>query len=254
MTVPSEFRKSRGGTSGGVFPCDRIKAVAFDAVGTVMYPAPGVAEAYRRAIRRHCSVEVSEREVDSILKNELAGRSAGLDLQTSEDVEYAFWATVIHRLCPANSGFQDCFDDLFAHFGDPSHWKCFTDVGGAIQRIQNAGFACALASNFDRRLNSVCDGLPEISDVPHRIISSAVGWRKPALQFFAAISERLQLPPDEILMVGDDLTNDVRGATAAGLPAVWLCRDDSLDEQLPDNAYRFSSLTQLADELERRCD
>jgi HAD superfamily hydrolase (TIGR01458 family) len=40
---------------------------------------------------------------------------------------------------------------------------------------------------------------------------------KPAKAFFLAGAEQLQLPPDQIMMVGDDIRTDIEGAQAAGL-------------------------------------
>ena len=44
-----------------------------------------------------------------------------------------------------------------------------------------------------------------------------VVFGKPAANFFQAAAERLGLPPRDVLMVGDDIDADVRGAMAAGL-------------------------------------
>lgn len=228
---------------------DRIRAVAFDAVGTVMYPSPSVAEAYGAVIRRHLGIEVSQDTVSKTVQNALLQRSATKDLRTSESTEHEFWANLVRQFCGAADGFDACFAELFAHFGNAKNWSCFDDVQAAVLQLQESGLLCAVASNFDLRLNSVCDGLPPVSSVDHRVISSTVGWRKPAPQFFAAIADCLQLAPDEILMVGDDLNNDVLGAVAAGMPAVWLCRTDVPPVTLPQNAIRVSDLSELTDLL-----
>lgn len=214
-----------------------------------MFPDPGVAQAYRAAIQQHCGLQVSQDTVANAIRKGLSGRSSANNLRTDEAAEEEFWAALIRELCPDSAGFQACFDHLFAHFGNAENWSCFPDVAGAISEIQAHGFPCAIASNFDRRLNSVCDGLPSLAGITHRIISSVVGWRKPAPQFFAAVGQEFDLPLHEILMVGDDLNNDVLGAVAAGMSAVLICRDESVTFELPANAVRVSSLTELADLL-----
>ncbi len=77
-----------------------------------------------------------------------------------------------------------------------------------------------MASNFDRRLRGVAAGLPALADVQHFVISSEVGWRKPAPQFFAALTATVGVPAPRMLLVGDDWANDYLGAQAAGLRAV----------------------------------
>lgn len=49
-----------------------------------------------------------------------------------------------------------------------------------------------------------------------------VGYRKPSPEFFAFILRDLRLKPDDVIMVGDSLENDVLGANRAGIHAVWL--------------------------------
>jgi putative hydrolase of the HAD superfamily len=245
MTLTSKSRPDETMNSFDALDLKRIRGVAFDAVGTVMYPAPSVAEAYGAAIRRHCGIEVSQEVVSAVVRDALAQRSAAEDLRTNEDVEEEFWAALIRQFCPSTAGFRNCFDELFAHFGNAEHWQCFGDVQATISELRDAGLVCAVASNFDLRLNSVCDGLPELSAMSHRIISSVVGWRKPAPQFFAAVAECLQLRPEEILMVGDDRNNDVLGAVAAGMSAAWVCRTAAPRIDLPQSAFRVSSLDEL---------
>jgi len=50
---------------------------------------------------------------------------------------------------------------------------------------------------------------------------SNTGHPKPAPDFFAAVSEALQLPPERMVMVGDRYESDVLGARNAGLLAIW---------------------------------
>src|SRR5262249_47109665 len=82
------------------------------------------------------------------------------------------------------------------------------------------GYTLGLASNYDARLNNVLAGLPLLWTITHVVISSEVGWRKPAPAFFARVCQELALPAEQILYVGDDLDNDYDAAGAAGMRAV----------------------------------
>jgi putative hydrolase of the HAD superfamily len=79
-----------------------------------------------------------------------------------------------------------------------------------------------LASNYDRRLRSVAAGLPELRPLGHLVISSEVGWRKPAREFFDAVARAAGVPAGQVLFVGDDPVNDGEGARAAGLQALLI--------------------------------
>ena len=52
------------------------------------------------------------------------------------------------------------------------------------------------------------------------VVSDEIGWRKPAPRFFMALCSQLDLPPEHVLLVGDDAVNDYDGALNAGLAAI----------------------------------
>jgi FMN phosphatase YigB (HAD superfamily) len=72
-------------------------------------------------------------------------------------------------------------------------------------------------------------------------VSSQIGYPKPAPQFFRAVGAVLKLPSDQILLVGDDPTNDLLGATSCGWQATLLCRQGTHE------AGDLCSLSQLSD-------
>ena len=78
------------------------------------------------------------------------------------------------------------------------------------------------------------------------IISGEVGLAKPDPRIFALGLERLEIPREEVLCVGDSPSSDIRGGHAAGLATCWVSGSaDSYpaDEPAPD--YRISDLRQL---------
>jgi putative hydrolase of the HAD superfamily len=62
------------------------------------------------------------------------------------------------------------------------------------------------------------------------VVSGEIGWRKPRPEIFLAALKGLGVTPFECLYVGDDFEKDIRGASAVGMPAVWL---NEHDEPLP---------------------
>lgn len=231
----------------------RIRVVALDAVGTVMFAMPSVSAAYCRILGELLGDEINPADVRSVLSRRLAARSGDGDLQTTEASERAFWFDLIAELVPDVSRQTVCFDALFRHFADPAHWRCYDDVGEALESLQASGLQIVLASNFDERLHAVCHGLPELNCVSERIISSEVGWRKPARQFFEIVCQRTGSQPEEVLFVGDDPLNDIRGASMAGMPTAWIDRrhepPGAIDVALPpaaaENVWRIGSLKDL---------
>ena len=60
-------------------------------------------------------------------------------------------------------------------------------------------------------------------------VSGEVGIGKPDPRIFAHTLTRLGVPPTEAVMVGNDLTRDIRGARQAGIPGIWVNRTGAAD-------------------------
>lgn len=54
----------------------------------------------------------------------------------------------------------------------------------------------------------------------HFLTSGELGWSKPDSDFFLAVSERLDLPPESLLAIGNDLKKDIVPAKAVGMTTV----------------------------------
>lgn len=228
-----------------------IQAVVFDAVGTLIYPSPGVSVAYQNFILQHCGFEANPAAVAHSVSAAMTCRSTENHLTTSEQQEYDFWLQVVRNVCDCSEQpvsdrqISDCFADLFQHFAKPDSWKMFPEVDETLAFFRDVPLPLAVASNFDSRLHSVCDGLEGLNRCPVRVVSSEIGFRKPSADFYQAVCAKLQLPAENILMVGDDLTNDIIGATSYGLKAAWINRRREDSMCLPPNAIEIHHLTDL---------
>jgi putative hydrolase of the HAD superfamily len=196
-----------------------IRAVVFDAVGTVIHPEPPAAVVYAEVAKRLGShiapVEIPERFRRAFAEQEEMDRLAGL--RTSEEREVQRWRQIVSQVLDDVADPAACFRELFDHFSNPSAWRSDEQLGPVLAGLASCGYALGLASNYDRRLRRVVAGLPMLARLERLIISSEVGWRKPAPQFFATVSEIFGLPARQILYVGDDMTNDYEGARSAGM-------------------------------------
>lgn len=72
---------------------------------------------------------------------------------------------------------------------------------------------------------------PLVTQLSHLVdgfsFSFQVGATKPNPAIFRHAARRLRLEPSAILMVGDSLKADVRGAMDFGMPALWLNREST---------------------------
>lgn len=64
--------------------------------------------------------------------------------------------------------------------------------------------------------------LPYINEV---FVSEAIGRQKPCREYFDAVLEKInEKDKEKILVIGDSLTSDIKGAMNAGLPRCWINR------------------------------
>lgn len=222
-----------------------VRAVVFDAVGTLITPDPPAGVVYHRVGERHGS----ERSVAEVTRAfgrafRLATRGGpGEPHRTDETKERAFWHEVVRAVWDdlPRAAAEASFQELFDHFSRPAAWRAYADVAPALAALRERGLTLAVASNFDARLHRVFAGLPELQGIGRRFVSSEIGWRKPDRRFFAAVCEGLGLEPRHVLYVGDEPESDVAAAIDAGLNAILIERDGASGpglvtelSQLPD--------------------
>lgn len=94
-----------------------------------------------------------------------------------------------------------------------------------LQQVRARGSGLGLVSNGPadmQRAAIEASALESLFGVVLISGDSAVGVRKPDARIFTLACSALGAAPDAVLMVGDSIGADVRGAQAAGLQAVWL--------------------------------
>ncbi|MEO2091165.1 MAG: HAD-IA family hydrolase [Gemmataceae bacterium] len=219
-----------------------IRAVYFDAVGTLIFPNPPASAVYAQVAGRHGQT-IDPAVISPLLWQQFQFED-DLDRQfgwgTSEERERRRWRNIVSAALPGSS--DQLFDELFHHFAQPSAWIVPDDAARTLTELTAAGYRVGIASNYDRRLETVVGGSAALAPVRGRlVISSVVGVRKPGAGFFDAVITSAGCEPEEILFVGDDLENDYHGATAAGLTAVLL---DPKDKH-PETERRVRSLGEL---------
>jgi putative hydrolase of the HAD superfamily len=213
-----------------------IAGVVLDAVGTLITPVPSVAQAYTAAAERQgviLEIETVRARFHIHFQRDSvdAGRGA---LSTDEDTERQRWYRIVRHVLPEVPNPDRAFHELWQHFGEAGSWRSYPDAPLAMHALSTLGISICVGSNFDRRLRGVLSGLPELAPwLDDLVISSEVGYRKPHPSFFRAVCEHLGLAPAQVLCVGDDLENDVRGAINAGLAGILLHRGTDGARDLP---------------------
>jgi putative hydrolase of the HAD superfamily len=197
-------------------------AIFFDAVGTLLLPAPPFDEVYEEVSRRfggrQSAEEIHRRFKAAFARQEAVDKRSGW--VTSEERETRRWRDIVAEVLDDVTDGPAAFAALYEHFARPEAWQLDPAAERVMAALSERGFRLGLASNYDARLHRVLKGWPFFKRLDWIVISSEVGWRKPAAEFFAHLARVTSLSPAAILHVGDDGTNDYQGAMAAGLQAV----------------------------------
>lgn len=219
-----------------------IRWVLFDAVGTLIYPAPSVAEVYAEHGRRFGS-QLTAAQVKPRFQTAFARPEEQRRL--SEQGERLRWQRVVQTVFDdvPNAG-GPLFESLWQHFAEPQNWQLFADVTLAWSALEERGLRIGIASNFDHRLHAICAAHAPLDRAAQRFVSSEVGYAKPDPRFFREVEQTLDARPNEILLVGDDPRCDAAGARAAEWHVALIDREGG-----GSSAAAFNSLQQLVDWL-----
>src|SRR5947209_7520728 len=149
-----------------------VRAIFFDAVGTLICPEPAAPTVYatvgQRFGSRLGSDELAVRFRTAFQREEARDRQNGL--RTDEQREVLRWRRIVAEVLDDVTDAEACFVELFEHFSRPQGWKCLPGVGRTLAELARRGYALGVASNYDRRLRSVAAGLPRLQPLKHFLI------------------------------------------------------------------------------------
>lgn len=208
-----------------MIPPSRIRAVTFDAGGTLLEPWPSVGEVYAEVAAEH-GVRA---DVTLLTKRFLAAWRQRRDFDYSRESWLAIVTATFDGICPATTSSR-FFPALYDRFGTRRTWRLFADVMPVIESLQAAGIKLGVVSNWDERLHPLLRDLGLTSHFNSIVVSCDVGFRKPSPAMFMTAARQLALTPAEILHIGDSRREDFEGARQAGFAALFLDRTGSAAE------------------------
>lgn len=123
---------------------------------------------------------------------------------------------------------------------ESTRYVLYRDTLPALERLHDAGVTSIIVSNHIWALPEIVDTLGAGALFGGVITSARLGYRKPHPAIFAEALRLTSARADEIVMVGDSVSADVRGAEAAGMHAVLIDREGT--RELPDDVHVIRSL------------
>lgn len=229
----------------------QIKAVFFDAAGTLFETREPVGETYARIARAY-GVDASAEAVDAGFRRTFRDAAPlafgpGRNPEELRHLERDWWRGLVAKTFAGIGQFSDFdayFNLLFEFFADPRHWVADPDALPTLRMLRERDLTIGVISNFDYRLYRILDGLGLGRWFDSVTISSEAGFAKPSTRLFETALKRHRLAPGEALHVGDSEHLDLAGASAAGLAAVLLNRKLSEPSRTQGRAGDISSLSE----------
>jgi putative hydrolase of the HAD superfamily len=231
-----------------------IKAVFFDAAGTLIKPARSVGESYAAIAAKH-GKEVSSTNITERFRTcfdaapRLAFPSATED--TVAALERDWWKSLVAQVFEPWSPFvrfEEYFAELFAYFASPNAWTLYPEVLETLTSLKERDLILDVISNFDSRLVRILDGLGAGAQFENIFVSSRVGYAKPDGRIFNAALSCHGLAPAQALHVGDSEINDLSGANQAGIKGILVERGKTSAAQASDRINSLRSILALLDD------
>ena len=126
--------------------------------------------------------------------------------------------------------------------------KLYPETIGVLEELKSKGYKLALISNTDfSSVESLLEkfDLNKYFDATH--LSFKTGFLKTDKESFESIVKQLKVKKDEVLMVGDSIATDIKGAENAGIKAVLVDR-----RNMREFENKIKDLSELKDVLEEK--
>jgi putative hydrolase of the HAD superfamily len=228
----------------------RVRAIFFDAAGTLFTVNGSVGEIYAHLAREH-GKEVSVSDLEAGFRRCFADAPPMAFPEASADqilvLEKQWWRNIVHDVfAPLGSfpRFADYFEVLFSYFARTEAWQLYPETLATVTALADRGLRLGVISNFDSRLFGLLDGFDLTRFFDPIVISTHAGAAKPEGAIFAQALARLQLRPEEALHVGDSLSADILGARAVGITPVLVDRKATTEKM--SDYVRINSLAELS--------
>jgi putative hydrolase of the HAD superfamily len=116
------------------------------------------------------------------------------------------------------------FNAIYERFTEAGAWLIYDDVIPALQELESMGMKLAVISNWDDRLVPLLEKLGLATYFDEVVVSAVQGAHKPDVAIFRHAAEKLGVPVERLLHVGDSLREDVNGALGAGAKGLRIRR------------------------------
>jgi putative hydrolase of the HAD superfamily len=206
-----------------------VKAIFFDALGTLVYLTRTVGHHYALA-GAEVGLSLDPQQLNDAFY--LAWKNLPLRAAIAgprENDDKGWWRDLVHlvlaQVAPSLGEIDrdNFFEVAYEHFAEAGVWELYPEVPDVLEQL-HPRFQLAVLSNFDGRLRLILKHLGIAKFFKHVFISSEIGADKPDPEIYRRALKLIDLSPKEVLHVGDDPDRDWEAARIAGLSIFRLDR------------------------------
>jgi HAD superfamily hydrolase (TIGR01549 family) len=218
-----------------------VRAVLFDVDFTLAKPGPEFGpDGYRRAAER-CGLTIDPSKHAEARVAALADLQKHPELEHDEEIWIAFSERVLRGMGAEGDRVRECAVAIERAWARAEHFELYEDVLPVLEELRARGISIGLVTNGARDLDEFIDHHRLREHVDVAVSSRIHGRVKPHESIFRAALEELGVEPDAAAMVGDSPEDDIEGASALGMRAFLLDRE----ERFPDENKRLPDLYAL---------
>lgn len=237
-------------------PRNFIRAILFDFGGTLMYgrqdwtPVVAKADEALTDYLRSNGMEVSL----NTFPIEFRKRLGDYFKQREKDLLETTYTFVLRELL-REKGYDDVPSEVLRNALDTlfsvtqTNWALEEDAIPTLQKLRVKGYNLGIISNAgdDDDVQQLARGFGITEYFDFILTSAACSYRKPHPRIFELALSNWYCPPNEAVMVGDNLDADIRGAQEVGIYGVWINRRASPDMEKQEGVQPDASLSSLSE-------
>ncbi|QIF03061.1 HAD-IA family hydrolase [Roseimicrobium sp. ORNL1] len=258
----------------------RLRALFFDAAGTLFHLSEPVGDTYARIAAKH-GVTAEPRALENAFRTAWKTLPSPVHPEGTPpaDDDRSWWREVVWLTfvqvtasrdasgavddgADAAAVFEPMFAEMYAHFANAEAWQLYEDTIPALEKLREHASSHGppegappplrlfVLSNFDRRLHPILEGLGIAHFFEKVLLSSEVGTSKPhPRMFLAALATAADAPASQCLHIGDDEHCDFAGAQTAGMHAALVSRPEvtllTLAEKVLQNEFPLAPAAKM---------
>ena len=211
------------------------RAVLFDVDFTLCRPGPELsADRYARIAARH-GVALDTSRYDDARETAVLNLKRHPELLHDESIWHRFTEEIFVGMGGPEVIASECATEIEEGWGVSENFELYEDVLPVLEELRAAELRIAVVSNGIRDLHAFV--AHHRLDVDAIVDSRSHGRVKPHPAIFQSALASLAVVPEDAVMVGDSLEEDIAGARALGMRAILIDREErhpDVDERLTD--------------------